>query len=242
MNKTILATLLLLACACQADGGASTSIRVEDATGEQEDEIRLQEWRVERAVQEVLVRYGLEGLNVSIVIEEEGGLGETKPNVDAILDVTGVTVSINERLFLDEPPAGDDVLLGLFAHELAHALHYSKMSRLELVEFGERYLRFFENPEGHLKPWAAAYERFTDLTAIAYGFGVPLTAQKVASKDNVARHHPHKVWDFYLEPVDIRALSKDPVALKKRIDQALDVVNIGSLREFAETLPIAEAN
>lgn len=241
MKAIALAVLLAVTCACQSEKGGVSSIRVKGMTKAEEDRVRLQEWRVERAMQEVIVRYDLEGLNIMVVIEEEGGLGETKPSVDLILEATGATVSINERLFLDDPPASDDVLLGLFAHELGHALHYSKMNQAELIVFAERYVRFFESPHGELRRWAAAYEQFTDLTAIAHGYADVLVAQKIASKDNVARHHPEKVWDFYLEPEDIAALGKDPALLRARIDETLQVVGFTSLRHFAETLPIEAA-
>jgi hypothetical protein len=236
-----LVLLILPLAGCRATLGGGTTIRVPGATRTEEDAIRLQEWRIERAAQQVIVAYGLEGLDLEIVLEEEGGLGKTRPRLDAIAEVDGATVSINRRLFLDDPPASDDVLLGLFAHELAHALHYAHMSEVDLVVFAERYGRFYLDPQGDLRAWAAAYERLTDLTAIAYGYAEPLIAQKIASKDNVARHHPKKVWDFYLEPEEIAELAGDPSALRSRIDAAAAVVGLFSLERFVATLPVARA-
>ncbi|MEM6568673.1 MAG: hypothetical protein AAF957_09705 [Planctomycetota bacterium] len=230
----------LLSPGCRSSHSGRSSIRVIGCTTAEEDTIRLQEWRVLRAMEDVIVRYGLEGLDVDVVIEEEGGLGESRPEVDLILDVTGAHVSINRALLLDDPPAGDDVFLGLFAHELAHALHYARIDRADLLILAERYVRFFENPSGSLKPWAAAYEQLTDMTAIAHGYGVPLQAQKRASAENVARHHPKKVWDFYLTEEEIARLDADRDLLAERMDEAAKVVGLSSLMRLVEELKVLE--
>ncbi|MEM9379915.1 MAG: hypothetical protein AAGB93_08175 [Planctomycetota bacterium] len=236
VSLAVALTLGAIALGCRSTESGRSSIRVVGCTPAEEDAIRLQEWRVLRAMEDVVVRYGLEGLDVDVVIEQEGGLGETRPEVDLILDVTGARVSIHRALLLDDPPAGDDVLVGLFAHELAHALHYSRMSRADLLVFAERYVRFFEDPTGSLRPWAAAYEQLTDMTAIAHGYAEPLQAQKRASALNVARHHPKKVWDFYLTEDEIADLGADRERLRERMERAARTVDLASVDRFVEDL------
>jgi hypothetical protein len=230
-------TTLILA-ACQSSRSGETSIRVKDSSQAEELTIRKQEWKVEKAVQDVVITYGLELQNLDVVIEPEGGLGETQPNVNVLLRVKGSTVSINKLLFLEEKPEQDAILKGLFAHELGHALHYSKMSEEDLIVFGEKYERFYLEPQGHLQNWAKAYEQFTDLTAIAHGYGTSLIQQKIRSQDNVSKNHPAKVWNFYLKPAEIAELMADREALEKRIDAALRVVELDSLTRFGKALPL----
>jgi len=230
---------LLLLCACQsAPRSGETSIRVKDSSADEERVVRSQEWMVEKAVQDVALDYGLDDQDLEIVIEKEGGLGETQPDFSVFLRVKGSTVSINKLLFLEDNPQKDAILLGLFAHELGHALHYSQMSEVDLAIFGEKYERFYLEPEGSLKPWAMAYEQFTDMTAIAHGYGTALIQQKIRSQDNVSKNHPAKVWNFYLKPDEITALMQDRALLQARIDAALEVIALDSLTKFGKALPM----
>jgi hypothetical protein len=238
-RQAVVAVLTLaLLPACQATRSGSTSIAVQDATKDEEVAIRKQEWKVEKAVQDVVITYDLEGQDLRVVIEHEGGLGETQPDFDLLLKVEGSTVSINKLLFLETNPEQEAILLGLFAHELGHALHYSRMSEADLVVFGEKYERFYLEPQGKLRPWAEAYEQFTDLTAIAHGYGTALIQQKIRSQDNVAKNHPPKVWNFYLKPDEIAALMADRAALGRKIDATLELVDLESLTRFAKALPL----
>lgn len=243
MNQPLAAiglTCLATCGGCAAAGSVETSIRIKDANQAEDAAIRKQEYRVMKAVQDVVVTYGLQELDIDVVIEEEGGLGETKPEFNLWLHVDGATVSINKILFLEDNPHTDDILLGLFAHELGHGLHYSVLSELDLILLGERYERFYLNPEGHLKPWAEAYEQFTDLTAIVHGYGKPLIQQKIRSQDNVSKNHPAKVWSFYLKPDEIEALMNDRAALQRKIDETLGVIDLASLTRFGKGLPIEQ--
>jgi hypothetical protein len=182
----------------------------------------------------------MEQLDIDVVIEEEGGLGETMPEFNLWLHVNGAKVSINKVLFLEDNPHTDDILLGLFAHELGHGLHYSVLSELDLVVLGERYERFYLSPEGHMKPWAEAYEQFTDLTAIAHGYGKALIQQKIRSQDNVSKNHPAKVWSFYLKPDDIETLMNDRAAFEAKMEETLGIIDLASLTRFAKKLPIEQ--
>ncbi|MCB9844695.1 MAG: hypothetical protein H6811_01730 [Phycisphaeraceae bacterium] len=234
--------ILLLACAwasvwgCTSHSRGSTVFLIKAADRDEEIAIRRKLPAVQGAVQEAIIAYGLERIAIEVIVREMGGLGQTTPTVDGLLRVDSARVVINKRLLLDPPDDLDDVLLGLMAHELAHALHYSRMTAPELANVGELYRRFMNSPEGSLQPWARAYEQFTDLTAIVYGFGDPLIRQKRASAENLARNHPKKVWDFYLREDDIHTLMGDPDALREALDRSARATGVGSLRRLGDRM------
>jgi hypothetical protein len=234
----VTAISLALLSACQPTQSGRTSITVRASDKDEEVAIRRQEWMVDKAVEDVVITYDLELENLDVVIEQEGGLGETQPEFAVDLLVDGSTVSINKLLFLEKNPEQDAILLGLFAHELGHALHYSEMSELDLAVFGEKYERFYLDPQGGLRDWAEAYEQFTDLTAIAHGYGAPLIQQKIRSQDNVSKNHPPKVWNFYLKPDEIAALMQDRESFEKKRDATLEVIDLDSLTKFGTALPL----
>jgi len=227
---------LALVASCSGPASRGTSIHVNAKDLAEEVTIRRQTYLVEKAIQDVIIAYEMEDLDVDVIIEEEGGLGETRPELNLDLGVHGGRVTINKLLFLEDNPAKAQILLGLFAHELAHALHYSALSRRDLLLLGVRYERFYLNPQGPLAGWARAYEQFTDMTAIAHGFGDALVEQKKRSKENISTRHPAKVWEFYLEPEEIRNLMNDTDALEARIRSALEEIGLASLDQFGEGL------
>lgn len=232
--------LLLPLSACATRGG--TIIAIRGSTPAEQEAIREHFPRIEAAVDQVVAAYGIGHLTVRVVVKPLGGLGETSPDVGYTARVFGGSVSLNKRLLLDPPDNIDEVLLGLFAHELAHAMHYEAMNTVDLAIFGQRYAAFYHSPNGRYQQWARAYERLTDLTAIAHGFAGPLAAQKRASTHNIEKYRPAKVWDFYLSGDEIALASMDPADLSQRISERLEEVKLPSLRRWAQRrlLPLLE--
>jgi hypothetical protein len=70
-----LMVLLTLSCSCVAGRSGETSIRVQAADRNEEIQIRRQEWIVEKVMQDVLICYEMEDLNIDVLIEDDGGLG-----------------------------------------------------------------------------------------------------------------------------------------------------------------------
>ena len=152
------------------------------------------------------MRYGLEDITVAVVVTDLGGLGETTPAVSGLANISGAKVVLNKRLFLEEHPDLDMILVGLLAHEMMHGLHYARMPKADLVELGRRYRAMMKRPDGPQREWVRAYERLTDMLTIRLGYGEELTHQKRASEANLAANDPPQVWDFYLTEPEIRAM------------------------------------
>lgn len=236
MSRTVVVPLLLAlafltGCISVDTGGTAINLRTDSEA--KEARIRTELWRIEKAVEQVRFRYGLNHVPVEVIVTDLGGLGETIPALDGMASVHGGIVRINESTLLDLHPDTDDILLGLFAHELAHALHYDRLSPTDLARLGTRYNRYYNSLDEELRPWIEAYEQLTDMTAIALGYAEPLIHQKHASEANLATNHPDHVWDFYLNESEIRALDADRSLLYQRIDEALAIVDLPSLNFLA---------
>jgi hypothetical protein len=224
----------LAGCVHVDPGGTVLNVRVDDP--DEDRAVRLQMWRVERAIEIVRVEYGLEDIAVEVIVTDIGGLGETMPGLDDSLHVEAAIVTLNKSLFIEEHPDLDAILLGLLAHEMAHGLHYARMSRADTIELGVNYDQFMKHPapDTQLESWIRAYEQYTDMTTIAHGYGEQLVHQKRASEENLAIHHPPKVWDFYLHEDEIRELMADPELLVARANEHLDTLNLPSLESMRE--------
>lgn len=223
--------VLLGAGGCINPMRGDTLYRVRVDTLEQEKLIRRELWRVGRAVEDVRVRYALEDVTIQIEITDLGGLGQTTPALSGLANVSGAKVYLNSRLFLEEDQFKhdlDDVLVGLIAHELMHALHYARMSEADLIELGQRYRKMVGDPNGPQREWVRAYERLTDMMTIQMGYGEQLIHQKRASMRNLAANDPPAVWDFYLDEEEIRAMMADQQLLESEIGKAIDILNLRS--------------
>lgn len=230
--------LALSACAGPPRGSEIITIKVNDP--EEEIAIRRQLYLVEEAIQLAVIAYELEDLTIDVVIRDLGGLGQTTPDFDPLLEVEGATIILSTTLFTDPEVDLEAVLVGLMAHEVGHALHYRHMNDLELVSLGERYQAFAGNPDGPERDWAMAYEQLTDMTAIAHGFAEPLVAQKIAAQDNITHHHPKHVWNFYLTPEEIRALDADRETLRVRMQESAAIVRLAGLTKLIESIEVQE--
>ena len=177
--------------------------RVRTESPEDEKTIRRQLWRVQRAVEDVRVRYALDDILIKVIITDLDGLGEATPALDGLANVSAARLLINERLFLQEGLVQDeeldDIITGRIAHELMHALHYARLGRRDLINLGRRYHAMVKNPEGSQREWVRTYERLTDMMTIRMGYGEELIYQKRASQANLAMNDPPAVWDFYLD-------------------------------------------
>lgn len=233
LRLALLPLLLLPLGGCLSVERGDTVLRVKAGDREEEKALRRELWRVEKAVAEVRVHYGLEDIAIEVTVTEMGGLGQTSPLVSG-LSVSGASFVMNKRLFLEQHPDLDDIVLGLTSHELAHALHYARMSDTDLIELGLTYDSMLKHPEGPHKDWVRAYEQLTDMTAIAMGYGEVLIHQKSASEANLAANHPEHVWDFYLHEHEIRALMADEAELLRKMEEAMVVLALPSLRRFLE--------
>lgn len=232
----LIAAFLVVPSGCVSCKPGDTVYRVKVDDEEEAKLVRLKMWRVARAVEIVSVRYGLTDITVEVIIEDLGGLGETQPTLTPAAEVDGAKMFINKRLFVEGHPDLDDILLGLVAHELAHAMHYSRMSTRDLATLGIRYDRAMKNPDGPQVEWVRSYERLTDMTAIALGFGPELVHQKRASEQNLAENDPEHVWDFYLKEDEIVELTNDRERLRASIQEELDVLKLPSLSRLPEHL------
>ncbi len=112
---------------------------------------------------------------------------------------------------------------------LAHAQHYQKMSLLELLQLELRY-RSYESRLSSSKwaDWVRSYERFTDLQAIAYGYGKLLIEQK--RKAQLYLHNIKDSYDqeyefsAYLTEEEIASLSADADLFHTRLELELTVL------------------
>lgn len=236
--------LAIILGGCVSVRRGDTLFHVETAALEDEKTIRRELWRIERAIEDVRLRYGLEGVTLEIDVTDLGGLGETAPALSGLADISGAKVHINSRLFLEEELIDhnlDDVLTGLIAHEFMHAWHYTHMSTADLIELGRRYQAMLDDPHGPQREWIRAYERLTDMMTIEFGYGEQLVHQKQASHANIAIHHPPAVWDFYLDGHEIRAMMADEAALRAEIAAALDILDLPSL-DAARARPVFDSD
>ncbi|MFG0325685.1 MAG: hypothetical protein ACF8SC_00250 [Phycisphaerales bacterium JB037] len=233
---TTLALIALIVPACISIERGDTIFRVDTAHREEESTLRRELWRVDRAAEDIRVRYGLEDTTIEVIVGDLGGLGQTSPALSGLADVSGAVVHLNKLIFLEEHPDLDQIIEGLLAHELMHALHYARMSTRDLVTLGERYDAMMSDPDGPQREWVRAYERLTDLMTIRMGYGESLIHQKRASEDNLARNHPPLVWDFYLHEDEIGALLEDPAALERETAAMLEAVGLESLARLNAAL------
>jgi len=229
----ICACLLLGGCLSEPPGSTIITVKVDDPEVERQGRERLH--LVEEAVQKAALAYGMESVTIEVVVRDLGGLGQTAPDVGPLLRVHAATIEISTTLFVDPEPDLEDVLAGLMAHEMAHALHYAHMSDRDIAVLGERYVEFSERGTAASRDWVESYERLTDMTAIAFGFAQPLIAQKIASQDNITHHHPKNVWTFYLTPDEIRLLDDNREALRSRMDHATARLGLASLTRLVES-------
>ena len=208
----------------------ATTINVRTGDWNEEKQIRRELWRIVRAAEDVKVRYGLTDIEIRVLVRDLGGLGQAQPRLNATLRVDRAVIVLSEDLFLGDYPELDLVIEGLVAHELSHALHYARMSRADIVTLGLSYNRFMNTPTAPTaQGWVRTYERFTDMTTIAMGYGEALIHQKRAAALNLARNEPPDVWDFYLTEDEIRAFMDDRDALREAIIASIQALNLPSL-------------
>lgn len=230
--------LAVAGCASTANGDTVYKISAPDQATDKL--VRRELWRVSRAVEDVRVSYGLRDIDVEVLVTDIDGLGAATPTLTPAAEVRGARIVLNYRLFTDDHVELDMALLGLAAHELAHALHYANMSTADLAELGLRYDKAMRKAPDADRPWVRAYERLTDMTAIALGYGDELIWQKRASEQNLARNDPPFVWDFYLTEDEINTLKSDGDKLADEITAALDVIKLPSLRKLREHIALDE--
>jgi hypothetical protein len=227
-----LALLLQSSPACSTVRRGDTLYRVRADDLEERRAIHRQLWRVQRAVAEVRAAYELDDIALEVVVTNLAGLGQTTPALAGLAEIRGAKVVLAKHLLLGQHEELDEILLGLVAHELAHALHYTRLSKADLVELGLRYDQMLANPNGPARRPIRAYERLTDLTVIALGFGDALVYQKRASEANLAANDPPQVWDFYLTEPEIRALLSDRRLLRQEIEAAIAAVALPSFKRL----------
>lgn len=227
-----LALLVQLSPACSTVRRGDTLYRVRADDLDEQRSIHRQLWRVQRAIADVRETYELDDIALEVVITTLGGLGQTTPAIAGLAEIRGAKVLLNKRLFLEEHEELDEILLGLMAHELAHALHYARLSKADLVELGLRYDQMLANPRGPARRSIRAYERLTDMTVIALGYGEALTHQKRAAEANLALNEPPEVWDFYLTEPEIRRLMRDRRALRDEIETAIRALALPSFKRL----------
>lgn len=229
--RIALCVLLLMLVGCASPQG-KTDYRIRTTDVSEEKAIRRQLWRMTRALEDVRITYGLMNANVTVVILDKGGLGSAMPTMSPLAEVRGARITIKKELLLSDHPELDNVLLGLAAHEMAHLLHYKGMSTVDLVDLGLRYDAALKNPNGPQREWVRTYERMTDMTAIALGYGEALIWQKWAAEANLAENDPPGVWDFYLTESEIRAYMEDEEKLNADFLAALDELKLPSLKRM----------
>lgn len=232
----LLMTMWMVGCV-NIERGA-TMVNVRTGSWSEEKIIRRELWQVFKASEEVKLRYGLTDIAIVIQVRDLGGLGQARPGLNRRLEVDSAVVLLNERLFLEEYPELDAIITGLIAHEMAHALHYARMSTADAATLGAQYARFMRRkPEsGPLFEWVRAYERLTDLTAIGLGYGEELVHQKRAARQNLARNDPPAVWDFYLTEPEIRTFMADRDALRDAVEASLQRLKLPSLARLRDAL------
>lgn len=198
------------------------------------------------AVQDDIIRdYKIAHYTQEYVLKDTVRLGNTVPIFNWNLSVVGACVNLNYSLFTSK---NDDIneemsISGLVAHELAHAQHYSRFSKIELIRLGLRYESYDKLLSNYkLAPWIRSYERFTDLQAIAYGYANELIEQKRRTLQYIKEHElgEDQFYEFsaYLTPKEILLLSQDRELFTKKLEEELAVLKWSSFYEIAEEFPL----
>jgi hypothetical protein len=153
--KAVVMTLRCVVVGCAVMGCATTAL--EDG----------QRAHIERLVRKVQAEAfpELQGHDVAIgAFDEESAFFES--NFDVLAALMGerrYRIAVNPRLFALDAP--EDALAGVVAHELAHTLDYQRRDRWGLMELLPALVFSDAN---------ARFERWTDLQAVARGYGPSL--------------------------------------------------------------------
>ncbi len=116
------------------------------------------------------------------------------------------------------------------------------MSLLELLQLGLRYSSYERRlGAGKWAVWGRSYERFTDLQAIAYGYGRPLIEQKRKTRlylqENPASRDQEYELSAYLTEEEISSLSTNAALFQSRLEQELTILEWPVFRAIAGDFP-----
>ncbi len=241
-------SILLSGCAGHEEG---TVILTQDVNLSplQHDEINKNYSNLVDIQDDVTRKYNIGSFTQKYVLKKTQRLGNTIPRFNYLLDVTGAQINLNYALFTSNLKESDDneAVLGLIAHELAHAQHYLYFSLFELLQLGLRYESYeikFANSQW--ATWVRSYERFTDIQAIAYGYADALIKQKEKTlqyiqsiKNSKEKDNTHQLYEFsaYLNENEIMSLNQDRQLLKKQLQKELDILEWDVFKRIAKDFP-----
>ncbi len=174
----------------------------------------------------------------------KNGLANTTPELDFRGKVVGATVNINDVVFSNKAIRRANywsAVTGLIAHELGHALEYSFLSASDIffegdfIKLSERYLRFYEDPLGEDREFGQAFEHFTDLIAIHFGY-----AEELADQKRLTSHllpHTKEFIKFYkkgmyMTPSEIEDIANNPNKFQSYLSYSLKILNIYSFNKI----------
>ncbi|KEQ16225.1 hypothetical protein [Endozoicomonas numazuensis] len=193
---------------------------------------------------DVARRYEIGSRTQKYVLKKTERLGSTLPRFNMGLDVTGAQINLNYSLFLANIKENNskEAILGLVAHELAHAQHYHYFSLYELLQLAIRYHSYEKKmANSQWANWVRAYERFTDLQAIAYGYANPLVEQKrktlyylISESANEAQFY---AFGAYLTEQEIIDMRTNPVLFHQALQETLTVLEWPIFSEIASHFP-----
>ena len=239
----VLMVFLLSGCISQEKGTVILTQAV-DLAPDQHDTINRHYAELVDIQDNITRAYKLGPYTQMYILRKTDRLGSTTPIFNYLLKVAGARVHLNYSLFVSTDHKADEQLAisGLLAHELAHAQHYQKMSLLELLQLGLRY-RSYESRLSSSKwaDWVRSYERFTDLQAIAHGYGTPLIEQKRKTRLYLqnTKDSGDQEYEFsaYLTEEEIASLSADADLFRTRLEQELTVLKWSVFRAIVQGFP-----
>ncbi|WP_281646506.1 hypothetical protein [Parendozoicomonas sp. Alg238-R29] len=232
----------LLGC---ADSHQSMVIMAQQVklTPEQHEEISSHYALLMEVQDNITRKYKINNDTQKYVLKLTNRLGNTTPMFSG-LSVSGAQINLNYTLltFSRDDEIDKDAITGLVAHELAHAQHYKLLPTLDLLNLGLRYSSYEKkSSKSAWAEWVRAYEQFTDMQVIAFGYATELIAQKRKTHSYIQEHEfgkaPFYEFSAYLTEEEIRALDENDETFNQKMEQLLKVLEWDSFREMASRFP-----
>ena len=249
LRKTSMKTLRQWLSACtslisiRSNQGTLTLTQRADLTDDQHDNINQSYASLVDLQDDITRQYGIGHYSQTYVLKKTEGLGSCLPDFNILFQVKGATINLHISLFTNQQDSDlKEAIHGLLAHELAHAQHYHRLSTLELLMLGLRYgsytLQLANSPWAE---WVRSYERFTDLQAIAYGYGEALIEQKKLTRDLLGTvfsgDNPDYELSAYLTEEEIASIQQTPEVFEALLEKTLNTLEWDVFRKIAADFP-----
>lgn len=245
MEKFILliCTLAILSGCSEKEEGTVILTQKVSLPASQHDAINRSYSHLVDMQDDITRKYHIGSYTQKYILKNTQRLGNATPTFNMLFDVDGADINLNYHLFLANAQSHDNksAILGLLAHELAHAQHYTLFSSLELIQLGIRYESYeIYLADSHWAEWVRSYERFTDLQAIAYGYSDALIHQKNKTLNYIkGKNSKDQNYEFsaYLTEQEIKKLSENPELFQNELEKVIKTLEWSVFKEIARMFP-----